>query len=220
MMALVVGDVKNCGCVRIESFRKRVRKHGRSHTLVYGVWLAMRKRCSVPTHPYYYIYGGRGIKVCERWEHSFEAFINDMGERPSSKHSIDRIDVNGDYEPRNCRWATAAEQTRNSRRNVRVSIDGETRVVEDWGKTSPVSAGAIRRRLAAGWDPTRAVVASNQSPRELSQQEIDSIRAKYAGGMSYNAIAKDVGIHGSTVWKICSDSPAAHRLRAKWQGRA
>lgn len=80
----------------------------------YGVWVAMRSRCNCPTCPVYKYYGGRGIKVCRRWN-SFENFVKDMGLRPSDKYSIDRIDVNGDYEPKNCRWATQLTQVLNRR---------------------------------------------------------------------------------------------------------
>lgn len=80
----------------------------------YWVWVAMRQRCNNPNMPTYKHYGGRGIKVCKRWD-SYDNFIEDMGYRPSDKHSLDRIDVNGDYEPSNCRWATQLEQVMNRR---------------------------------------------------------------------------------------------------------
>lgn len=80
----------------------------------YTVWIQMRQRCSNPNCRVYKHYGGRGIKVCERWN-SFKNFIADMGERPNNKYSIDRIDVDGDYCPENCRWATQTQQVQNRR---------------------------------------------------------------------------------------------------------
>lgn len=108
-----VGGQRSCGCLS--------RKHGHAREGIqsreYRSWIAMRNRCRNPNVTYYEYYGGRGIKVCERWDSSFENFLADMGERPPGT-SIDRIDPDGDYEPGNCRWATRGEQNRN-RRNVK-----------------------------------------------------------------------------------------------------
>jgi len=96
----------------------------------------------------YSYYGGRGIIVCQRWVESFEAFLTDMGPRPSPKHSIDRFpDKNGNYEPGNCRWATQAEQSRNTRRNVNVTFDGRTMCLTDWAKELGVSGSCLRYRI-------------------------------------------------------------------------
>ena len=95
-------------------FGRPVGKHGMSKTAEHRIWRAIRQRCENPKAECFNRYGGRGIKICARWG-SFENFYADMGPRPTSKHSIDRIDANGNYEPRNCRWATPLEQGRNSR---------------------------------------------------------------------------------------------------------
>ena len=126
---LVSGKTTSCGCLFSEVARERLEKirqtvphgrlkhgHARARTPEYAVWKTMKQRCS-PTSKGYdrELYYARGIRVCARWQASFEAFISDMGPRPSRRHSIDRIDNTGNYEPGNCRWATASEQRRNQR---------------------------------------------------------------------------------------------------------
>ncbi|MEI8142862.1 MAG: hypothetical protein WCG90_08350 [Chitinophagia bacterium] len=106
---------RSCGCLIVERVSKLNLTHGKTHTKEFKTWDSMKQRCENPKNISYKDYGGRGIKVCDRWIDSFENFLADMGEAPSKNHSIDRKDVNGNYEPNNCRWATAKEQRTNQR---------------------------------------------------------------------------------------------------------
>lgn len=156
------GRTKSCGCLGAENRRAANLKHGHDRkatgpTAEYRTWIDMIDRCERPAAISYPHYGGRGIVVCPKWRASFEAFLADMGPKPSPKHSIERDDVNGNYCPENCRWATRAEQARNTRRNMVLIIDGESGVLKDWAAKSPASMETIRRRVIAGWDHKAAV---------------------------------------------------------------
>jgi hypothetical protein len=159
---------RSCGCLQKALTSKRSRrniKHGEAVGGVtspeYAVWAAMRARCRSPSHPLFYRYGARGIQVAKRWE-KFEYFLADMGRRPSSKHSIERKDVNGNYEPSNCVWATIQQQNRNTTRNRRITINGETRVLVDWLQKVGINSSTFYQRLRRGFTEVEAITR----PRE------------------------------------------------------
>jgi hypothetical protein len=123
---LLRGSTNSCGCYRTDRTKEANTKHGQSMTKLYQRWAGMIKRCTLITHRSYSSYGGRGIKVCDRWM-SFENFLADMGHPPDNSLTIERIDNDGDYEPSNCRWATKAEQNSNKRprKDLRIRADGK-----------------------------------------------------------------------------------------------
>lgn len=121
--------------------------HGLSHIPEFRVWTAMKYRCNNPRCPCYNRYGGRGIKVCDQWAHSFENFLADMGRRPDAKHSLERKDNGLDYSPNNCIWAVAETQTNNRRNNVRLPFRGQSKTIAQWARTLGIEDGTIRARL-------------------------------------------------------------------------
>lgn len=125
---------------------------GRKATPEHRAWTGMKKRCSYSRYPDFYRYGGRGISVCERWESSFENFLADMGARPSPKHSLDRINNDGNYEPSNCRWATKKEQA-NNRKPRRT----EPNSIATKARQAGINYRTLLMRLSSGWEPSEAL---------------------------------------------------------------
>lgn len=156
---------RSCGCFMREEASKRAYRHGHNRTRdgnmarspTYRSWAMMIQRCINKNLKGYSDYGGRGIKVCDRWKESFTNFLADMGPRPSPEHSIDRIDNDGHYEPGNCRWATDHQQRRNKRTTRLLTLDGKTQCIADWTRDIVVAAGTISQRLSRGWSVERAL---------------------------------------------------------------
>jgi len=148
---------KSCGCVSRRNsgaFKLNFRERDPLWRSTYLTWAAMRQRCGNPKSDSYRYYGGRGISICQRWLDSFENFVADMGIKPSRELSIDRIDVNGNYEPSNCRWATAKQQLENRRVPQIVEMiefEGECLSKSQWAAKIGMSLKALSYRLNAGW---------------------------------------------------------------------
>jgi hypothetical protein len=150
------GNTSSCGCLRREMVGDDHRTHGMSKTSTYSAWLAMRKRCNNVNCEDYPNYGGRGIKVCERWN-SFENFLADMGGRPKGL-SIDRIDTNGDYSPENCRWTDSKTQARNKRNSVIVSFNGTTKHIREFCDELGLNPATVFTRIGQQkWSIDRAL---------------------------------------------------------------
>lgn len=150
------GNTSSCGCLARVTLAARNTTHGlsKAHASAYRTWKDMRGRCLTPGNTDYPSYGGRGISVCERWD-SFALFLSDMGDRPDGK-TLDRIEVNGNYEPGNCRWADAKEQANNKRNNHIVSWDGVDKTLAQWCDQFGIEPSKVRYRLARGWPLHRA----------------------------------------------------------------
>ncbi len=156
---LVLGKSRSCGCALPKPRKQNKYGDRRAHNIPeYYTWRAMRRRCLSPKHQHYDLYGGRGIKVCARWSNDFLAFLTDMGPRPSPQHSIDRIDVNGNYEPSNCRWATHKEQSRNKRDNVLLRCGDIIGTLAEWSEVCGVPDELIQQRVQSGWSSIDAVL--------------------------------------------------------------
>ena len=153
---LRVGATKSCGCLLAEN--KTGETHGLSHVPEYKIWDGMICRCTQPSQESWKDYGGRGIKVCDRWRNSFEAFYADLGPRPSSIHCIERNDNDGNYEPCNCRWATRKEECRNRRSSKRITIKGVTKTLVEWTEVYNIAYKPVLLRInRRGWDPEVAL---------------------------------------------------------------
>ncbi len=153
---LINGCVKSCGCATNAWKAANATKHGSYGSPAYRTWIEINRRCLNPNFKSFHQYGGRGVKVCDRWRH-FENFLADMGERPYPAAEIDRIDSNGDYEPSNCRWTDRKGQMRNVRNNRYITAFGRTMIMADWAKETGVDASLICWRLKQGQSPEAAL---------------------------------------------------------------
>lgn len=148
--AQIKNGKSSCGC--LYSINKTTHGHAKKNkpTITFNSWYNMKERCYYTKYKDYHNYGGRGIKVCDRWLNSFDNFLKDMGERPSEKYSIDRIDVNGNYEPSNCRWATMIEQSKNRRNNKYYEFNNKRLIIPEWAKLFKVTPAAINFWIKKG----------------------------------------------------------------------
>lgn len=169
--ALRRGMSKSCGCFKADKQLKHGHATPGAHSPTYNVWHGMMQRCFNEKTSGYKYYGGRGIKVCVRWQ-TFENFLADMGERPEGL-SIDRYPNNdGNYEPGNCRWATAKEQNNNSRHNRLVTLNGQTKNLKQWADHLGLKIAFVAQRIIRGWSPERALTErAHNNGRKLKNSQ-------------------------------------------------
>jgi len=157
---LKTGRSRSCGCLMTELAKGRGKKAFEdkvTNKREYWIWVNIKQRCQNPKASGYSKYGGRGIAMCERWAASFDAFLADMGARPTPGHSVDRVDNCKGYSPENCRWATGGEQSRNRRSTRFITFDGRTQCASDWAKEIGIAAGTLFNRFRSGWTVEKAL---------------------------------------------------------------
>lgn len=198
---------------RLQSRKRQMpsrRTHGGRHLPEYGIWDGIKKRCYNKKARNYERYGGRGIRVCERWLHSFTNFYADMGARPSQAHQIERNDNGGNYCPENCRWATRSEQARNRRSSVLITVNEQTLTLLDWCERLGTTTDAIRSRVIRNGSSyeeeictilrTGKAVRALKLPADVAM----AVKSALALGESQRSIAKRFRIARSTVHCIAT----------------
>lgn len=166
---LTSNKIKSCGCIKyLEGFKNKFKI---KNTKIYTAWKSMKDRCYNPNHPQYKNYGGRGIKVCDEWLDKEKGFINFynwayshnfIDTRNRAECTLDRIDVNGNYEPSNCRWASSKTQANNRRNNYYIEYEEEVHTLQEWSEKLPIniSSSVLRGRLKRGWTIKKAFTTS------------------------------------------------------------
>ena len=179
------GSTRSCGCLMRDVCSAKARTHGESKCAPeYKSWSSIKARCYRSNHVYFKHYGGRGILMCDRWRDSYEAFLEDMGRKPSPKHSVDRIDNDGNYEPGNCKWSTMKEQSRNTRHNSLLTIKGRTMSAIEWAEEVGINYNTLQRRVRAGWPHDEAVYAptDRRRPRPTAPPTTSAEPRRFAPG--------------------------------------
>lgn len=163
---LLLGEQTACNFCRPQRGKHRGTAN-RENTPEWEAWSSMRKRCNNPNHPAYHHYGGRGITICATWA-DYRIFLQEMGPRPSTRHSLDRIDNSIGYSATNCRWATWDEQGNNRRSNCLLTFDGRTQTIRQWSVAAGINHRTISHRLKNGWSVedtlTRTPIKGKKKP--------------------------------------------------------
>lgn len=169
------GNSKSCGCLQRDYAKtcatRFLTTHGMTKSTECKIWNSMKQRCSNVKNSKFVDYGGRGIKVCQRWLNSFENFYSDMGPRPSKGHSIGRMDNDGNYEPSNCKWETVEEQVSNKRNTTILFINGKSVPLPIAARIHKIKPRLIRDRIKSGWSHERAVCVPVRATQKKYVQE-------------------------------------------------
>lgn len=164
------GHTNSCGCIHRERMANLTKTHGQSHSKAWNSWMKAKDRCFNSKHIAFHKYGGAGISMCDRWKNSFESFYADMGDPPTSTHSLDRIDNSKGYEPENCRWASKKQQSDNSSWPRLITFRGETKNLSEWSKSLGMDINSVRTRIKIlGWSVERALT---EPPRKTKTTKL------------------------------------------------
>ncbi len=186
------GHTQSCGCLNREISRKRLLTHGDSDTRLYHIWRSMIDRCSNSNDKNYHHYGGRGISVCEEWDDYvvFKEWALKYGYKEGL--TIDRIDVDGNYEPSNCRWVDWNIQANNKRNNHYITYNNTTKSMMDWANEYNINYSTLRRRIRDGWSPEKALTTPVDSKEPITLEYNNKVQ-------TVGEWAREVGIPYSTI---------------------
>lgn len=204
---LCSGKTQSCGCLARERTRTACVTHGQSSSPTYRAWRDMQNRCYRKNTTRYADYGGRGIKVYRAWRGpgGFEKFLAHVGERPSSKHSLDRKENDKGYVPGNVRWVIRTEQMRNTRRTILLSFRGLRKSLRVWCEDVGLSFPLVYQRIyVRGWPLAKALTTPNLHDEKLDAAKVERIRAQRKCGMSVAQLAKGYSVAKSTIYDACS----------------
>lgn len=205
---LTSGNTQSCGCLKDEETVNRSIKHGHrtttNTTSEYRTWVHIKQRCYNPQVKQFKNYGGRGIKVCDRWLESFDNFLADMGAKPSEKHSLDRFpNMNGNYEPGNCRWATDGEQAQNKRNNVRIDYNGQSMVLTEWARFFGINHSSLRLQLdKKSFAEVYEHYSGNFRQKKLTSSQVVEIRDKFTRGIRKCSLAREFNVSHALITQI------------------
>lgn len=224
------GNTLSCGCIHREQLAERNRTHGMRNDPLYSIWAGILKRCTNANSRSYLHYGGRGISVCEEWQHDFQAFHTHVSQLPhcgEAGYSIDRIDNDGNYEPGNVRWSTASQQTRNQRRNRLYTYNGKSQCLAEWAEEYAIDYGRLKGRIKLGWTMEDALNNPNGVRRagknrpvypygerhqhaKLTDADVINIRKRHTQGETCTHIAAEYGMSRGAIAKIIKRETWTH----------
>lgn len=184
------------------------------HRPEYRIWANIVQRCTNPKRREYHRYGGRGITLCQEWRKSFATFLAHIGERPSKKHSIDRINNNKGYEPGNVRWATSKEQSRNQEKTLLITAKGKTLCLTEWAHETGIPLVTIHSRIRKlGWSGEKAVTVPQRGRgfnSSLTDEQIFQVHQLCESGMQQKEIAKRFSTTPNVINRVVSGKTHKH----------